>query len=110
MSRSYLLYVQANCNGTYEDRIWAFFTGWCGHSQIFKIHLDEDEFYGYFEMGCSSGIQPGETMQSLRDQLKEKVYLKDIHMMCWDMHQDKAICIDEEDEEEDNGKKYSDRT
>ena len=93
MSRTYLLCGELK--GMYADQIWNLLSQWCGHSQIFKVVFDEsdieEEGYFYVEMGCSSGIQPEETMYCLKEQLEE-LGAKDVNLVCWSMHPDKIEC------------------
>ena len=90
MSRTYLLYIELN--NLSNDQIYEFFIYWCGYSQIFKINTDDDYgSFAYVEMGCSGGIHPSDTMSSLKKQL-EKKGAKEIHLKCWDIHQDKIEC------------------
>lgn len=88
MSRTYLLYFEGK--GMWKDKMYCLLNKWCGHSQIFKLEYYEDEqFYGYIEMGCSSGVHPYDTMSNFVDSLK-KNGCSDVSAKYWDLHPNKA--------------------
>lgn len=97
MSRSSLLYIEGEGDFT-EDQLWAFFISWSSHSQVFKISYDDeggskdnDSFFGYFELCSSGGVEEIAQMESLKEQLKNGLKMKEITMHCWSMHEDDAM-------------------
>ena len=98
MSRSYLVYGELE--KLHKDTVYKFLCEWCGQDQIFKIQEVGDEIYFFCEMGCSSGVQPEDSLECLKDQL-EDIGAREVHLSVWSMHQDDAIYHTRDNEHED---------
>jgi hypothetical protein len=91
MSREYLLKVYFD-KPYPKSKIEKFFVKWCGKTQILSI----TPTLVICEMGCSGGVNPEDTMNSLYNQLlKNKLGItnKETDIIAWSLHPDEAINI-----------------